>query len=65
MTTQAIEQLRSPEHDQAYIYYAEYYDGTILYEYDNDHTHLDFKDIDQSKVKYFGMLYPILYTKYV
>ena len=55
-TTQAIEKLMSPENDQCYIYYAEYFDGTILYEYDNDHNHLDFNSIDQSKVKYFGFI---------
>lgn len=55
-TTNAIEMLRSPEHDQAYIYFAEYFNGEILYEYDNDHNHLDFKDIVQSKVKYFGFI---------
>lgn len=55
-TTSLIEKLRSPEHDQAYIYYAEYYDGTKLYEYDDNHVHTDFKDIDQSKVKYFGLI---------
>lgn len=55
-TEQAIEKLRSPEHDQVYIYFAEYFDGTILYEYDNNHAHLNFQDIDQSKVKYFGFI---------
>ena len=56
MATNYIEMLRSPEHDQAYIYYAEYFDGTVLYEYDNDHIHLNFKDIEQDKVKYFGFI---------
>jgi len=55
-TTQAIEKLLSPESDQSYIYFAEYYDGTILYEYDNDHTHLKFDSIEQDKVKYFGFI---------
>ena len=56
MIKQAIENFLSPEDDQCYIYYAEYFDGTVLYEYTNDHVHLDFKSIDQSKVKYFGFI---------
>ena len=55
-TKQAIESLKSPENDQEYIYFAEYYDGTILYEYDNDHNHLNFNSIEQDKVHYFGFI---------
>jgi hypothetical protein len=57
-TSNYIERLLSPEKDdgQVYIYYAQYFDGTILYEYDNDHNHLDFNSIDQDKVKYFGFI---------
>ena len=57
-TNNYIERLLSPVKDdgQVYIYYAEYYDGTRLYEYDDEQNHLDFKNIDQSKVKYFGLI---------
>lgn len=53
-----IEQLLSPASNdgQDYIYFAKYFDGKILYEYDEDLNHLDFNSIEKGKVKQFGLI---------
>lgn len=54
----AIENYLSPVKDegQVYIYFAKYFDGKEIYEYDNEENHLRFKDVDQSSTKYFGLI---------
>ena len=52
MTTNYIEMLRSPEHDQAYIYYVEYFDGTILYE--GDYVNDDYEGYGRLNLKDAG-----------
>lgn len=54
----ALSDLISPVSDdgQSYIYYATYFDGTSIYEYDDNQKHFNFSDIDQKKVKYFGLI---------
>lgn len=45
------------EDSQAYIYFAEYLDDTpTLYEYDDEKKWNQFKNIDQPKVKNFGLI---------
>lgn len=53
-----IENYLSPVKDegQVYIYFAKYFDGKEIYEYDNEGNHLIFKDVDQSHTKYFGLI---------
>ena len=54
----AIENYLSPVKDegQVYIYFAKYFDGKEIYEYDNEENHLKFKDVIQSHTKYFGLI---------
>ena len=53
-----LEQLLSPASNdgQDYIYFVKYFNGKTLYEYDEDLNHFDFKDINQSQVKLFGLI---------
>lgn len=53
-----LEQYLSPVRNdgQSYIYFAKYFNGKEIYEYDNETTHLNFNDIDQSHTKYFGLI---------
>ena len=54
----AIENYLSPVKDegQVYIYFAKYFDGKEIYEYDNEGNHLRFQDVNQSHTKYFGLI---------
>lgn len=53
-----LEQYMSPVRNegQSYIYFAKYFNGKEVYEYDNETNHLNFNDIDQSHTKYFGLI---------
>lgn len=53
-----IEQNLSPvaNEGQTYIYFAEYNDGSYLYEYDEETNHYNFDSINQVEVKNFGLI---------